>query len=97
MIKGLTIAVTAGLAAVCGGAPVLAVAACTLVIKKGLDAATTSLSKGKYDGLTDFASDKIVDGFDAVTDFFVKTKKKEYKMMTDVLVNCGKEVKKAPL
>lgn len=92
--KGLTIAVTAGLAAVCGGAPVLAVAACTFVIKKGLDAATTSLSKGKYDGLTDFASDKIVDGFDAVTDFFVKTKKKEYKMMTDVLVNCGKEVKK---
>ncbi len=91
---GLKIAVAAGMVAAFGGAPVLVVAAGTFLIKKGLDVATESLSKGKYDGLTDFASDKIVDGIDAVTDFFVKTKKKEYKMMTDVLVNCGKEVKK---
>ena len=91
---GLKIAVAAGMVAAFGGAPVLVVAAGTFLIKKGMDVATESLSGGEYDGLTDFASDKIVDGIDAVTDFFVKTEKKKYKMMTDVLVNCGKEVKK---
>lgn len=88
--KGLTIAVTAGLAAVCGGAPVIAVAASTFIIKKGLDAATKSLTGGKYDGLTDFASDKIVDGIDA----YVDIRKAEFKTVAGVLINCDKKLKK---
>ena len=91
---GLKIAVTAGMAALCGGAPVIAVAACTFLVKKGLDVATESLTGGKYDGLTDWASDKIVDVADAYTETYVKLEKKKYKVMSDIAVNCQKEVRK---
>ncbi len=91
---GLKIAVAAGMVAAFGGAPVIAVAACTFLVKKGLDVATESLTGGEYDGLTDWASDKIVDAVDACTDPYVKQEKKKYKAMSDAAVNCQKEVRK---
>ena len=91
---GLKIAVAAGMVAAFGGAPVIAVAACTFLVKKGLDVATESLTGGEYDGLTDWASDKIVDAVDACTDPYVKQEKKKYKAMSDIAVNCQKEVRK---
>ncbi|HWQ79792.1 MAG TPA: hypothetical protein VN381_13285 [Anaerovoracaceae bacterium] len=64
-------AVTAGIAAAVGSAPVLAVAAGTIAISMGLDSATkriTGLNGGKAVGFTEFASDTYLNALETEGD-----------------------------
>lgn len=83
------IGVGTAIATVCGGAPVIAVAAGTMLVSAGLDKATNALTGGEYDSFTEFASDKIIDGVEFVADKAVDV----YNKAKDSAVNCYKKAK----
>lgn len=83
------IGVGTAIATVCGGAPVIAVAAGTMLVSAGLDKATNALTGGEYDSFTEFASDKIIDGAEFVADKAVDV----YNKAKDSAVNCYKKAK----
>lgn len=83
------IGVAATLATVFGGAPVIAVAAGTMIVSSGLDFVTDKLSGGKYDSFTEFASDSLLDLGEKIGDVATDV----YNSVKDTAVNCFNKAK----